>query len=89
MSQPTSGWFWLTLAMLIAVAGCAPAYHAYPGGCPSYQYCPPRPLPWPTYSACHCPTPMAARWYAQHDRASHEGAVPATAPLDAATHSGL
>lgn len=49
-------------AVLIAVCGCAPAYHAYPGLCIPYTYCPQPPLPYATYPKCHCPTPVTSRY---------------------------
>lgn len=48
-------------AILLAAAGCAPGYHAYPCGCVPYGYCPEPPLPFTNY--CGCPTPWAAKFY--------------------------
>lgn len=55
---------WPSLAILIAAAGCAPAYHAYPCGCVPYGYCPDPPLPYTSY--CGCPTPWAAKFVREH-----------------------
>jgi len=59
MSAKTILWP-LAAGMLLAAAGCAPAYYAYPCGCVPYDYCPDPPLPYGTY--CGCPTPWAAKF---------------------------
>jgi len=43
------------LVIPLLVAGCAPAYHAYPHGCVHFGYCPPTPLPLVCYPPrAHC-----------------------------------
>jgi hypothetical protein len=59
-------WWLAGVALAASLAGCAAAYHDYADGCIPCSYCAPRPLPYTTYEACHCPTPMASR-YAQQD----------------------
>lgn len=62
--------------ILLAAAGCAPAYHAYPCGCVPYGYCPEPPLPFTDY--CGRPTPRAEKSDRQHPTAPAEnvGGVP-------------
>ena len=45
-----------------AVAGCAPAYHAYQGHEIDCWYCAPPPLPWPEYPPCVCHSEQAQEY---------------------------
>jgi hypothetical protein len=49
------------IAAMLALAGCAQAYHDYPCGCVPYAYCAPPPRPYVAYRNCGCPTPIAAQ----------------------------
>lgn len=47
-------WRLATAAYLLLAAGCAPAYHWYPGCRVNCRYCPDPPLPYGQYSECVC-----------------------------------
>jgi hypothetical protein len=53
-------WFLIGAATILGVSGCAGAYRAYESSCVPYDYCADPPLPYTTYSGCHCPMPIEA-----------------------------
>jgi len=61
------------LALALA-AGCAPAYHAYPGCYVDCKYCPPPPLPYAHYQGCACHSCAAASYLSAQPRPVEEGA---------------
>lgn len=52
----------LAIAMLVALGGCARAYHCYDGCGVNCHYCPPNPLPVVTYPECICHSGPAAKY---------------------------
>ena len=70
MSAPAYAWRAAALVLLLIIAGCAPAYHAYRRGCVPYGYAAPPPLPYQTYHGC--PTPVATKFQQTQSSAEDE-----------------
>lgn len=61
-NSTTVAWVLAGLTM-VAVVGCAAAYHDYPCGAVPLDYCPPMPLPYAGFD--NCPTPIAREYFSK------------------------
>lgn len=88
-SKASPIWRLLGGVLIVALPGCAAAYHDYSDCLVPYLYCPPQPLPYVPYDGCHCPTPLASQYFEPETEISNTSASDADVPTEAPTPSEL